>query len=54
MLHALDRKHVDYYKFYTGLEWGKASNYDLLINISSYGINGSVDLILRMLKKKEE
>ena len=54
MLHALDRKHVDYYKFYTGLEWGKASNYDLLINSSSYGINGSVDLILRMLKKKEE
>ena len=53
MLHLLDRKHVDYYKFYTGLEWGKASNYDLLINSSSYGINGSVDLILRMLKKKE-
>ena len=53
MLHLLDRKHVDYYKFYTSLEWGKASNYDLLINSSSYGINGSVDLILRMLKKKE-
>ena len=52
MLQRLDRKHVEYYKFYTGLEWGKASNYDLLINSSSYGINGSVDLILRMLKKE--
>ena len=54
MLHDLDRKHINYYKFYTGLGWGKASNYDLLINSSSYGIKGSVDLIMRMLKKKED
>ncbi|MCF2681243.1 cytidylate kinase-like family protein [Faecalicatena contorta] len=51
MLKALDRKHVDYFKFYTGLEWGKAANYDLLINSASYGIKGSVDMILRMMKK---
>ena len=37
---------------YTGLEWGKAMNYDLCINSASYGIKGSVDMILRMFKEE--
>ena len=54
MLKRLDKKHVRYFKFYTGLEWGKAMNYDLCVNSGSYGINGSVDMILRMFKGEEE
>ncbi|MGF0019515.1 AAA family ATPase [Sporofaciens sp. SGI.106] len=53
MLKTLDRKHINYFRFYTGLEWGKASNYDLLINSASYGIKGSVDLIRRMIESGE-
>lgn len=53
MLKRLDKKHVRYFKFYTGLEW-KAMNYDLCVNSGSYGINGSVDMILRMFKGEEE
>ena len=45
-----DKRHLKTYKFYTGRKWSKASNYDLCINSASYGIQGSVDLILRMLK----
>ena len=45
-----DNSHYKRYKFYTGRKWSKASNYDLCINSASYGIQGSVDLILRMLK----
>lgn len=52
MLKRLDKKHVKYFKFYTGLEWGKAMNYDLCINSASYGIKGSVDMILRMFKEE--
>lgn len=51
MLHRLDRKHKKYFKFYTGLGWGEAINYDMCINSASYGINGSVDLILRMMNE---
>jgi len=51
LLTKLDKDHVKYYKFYTGRNWGKARNYDLCINSASYGIQGSVDLIMRMLKK---
>ena len=52
MLKRLDRKHGKYFKFYTGLEWGKAMNYDLCVNSASYGIQGSVDMILRMFKEE--
>ena len=51
MLKRLDRKHKSYFKFYTGLEWGEAINYDLCINSASYGINGSVDMIMRMMNE---
>lgn len=50
-LTKLDKEHVKYYKFYTGRNWGKARNYDLCINSASYGIQGSVDLIMRMIDK---
>lgn len=50
MLKRLDREHVQYYKFYTGRRWGSAVNYDLCINSASYGIEGAVDLIRRMVQ----
>ncbi|MCI8293918.1 MAG: cytidylate kinase-like family protein [Hespellia sp.] len=53
LLTKLDKEHVKYYKYYTGRRWGKAGNYDLCINSASYGIQGSVDLILRMIKREE-
>lgn len=53
MLNRLDKEHVKYYKFYTGRNWGKARNYDLCINSASYGIQGSVDMILRMLQRQD-
>jgi cytidylate kinase len=49
-----DVKHVDYYKYYTGKMWSKVSNYDLCINSASYGIDGSVEMILRMIKREAE
>lgn len=54
MLARLDKSHVKYYKFYTGRTWGTARNYDLCINSASYGIQGSVDIILRMMQKDKQ
>ncbi len=50
MLRKLDHQHISYYKFYTGRRWGAAENYDLSINSSCYGIQGTVDLIEYLLK----
>ena len=52
LLHHLDRQHSHYYRFYTGRKWGHANNYDLCVNSASYGIDGTVDFIMKMLGNK--
>ena len=51
MIKHMDRKHVKYFKFYTGLDWGEARNYDLCINSACYGLEGTMNMILRMIKE---
>ena len=51
LLKKLDRQHRKYNEFYTGYEWGNAVNYDLCINSAAYGIEGSVELIKRIIKQ---
>lgn len=51
MIKIMDHRHVKYYKFYTGLDWGKPRNYDLCINSACYGMEGSMNMILRMIKE---
>lgn len=50
-LKKLDHRHRSYYEFYTGREWGNSVNYDLCINSASYGIEGSVKLIERIISQ---
>lgn len=42
---------ASYYRYYTGRKWGNAGNYDLCLNSSAYGVEGTVDLILQILGK---
>lgn len=49
-----DAKREHFYRFYTGKIWGNASNYDLCINSASYGIQESVDLILRVINRESK
>ena len=49
LLKKLDKQHRRYNEFYTGYEWGNAVNYDLCINSAAYGIEGSVELIERII-----
>ena len=51
LLKKLDRQHGHYYNFYTGREWGNSVNYDLCINSASYGIEGAVKLIERLIQR---
>ena len=48
----MDRRHRHYYEFFTSRKWGDVVNYDLCINSASYGIEGSVQLIERLLLQK--
>ena len=51
LLKKLDRRHRAYYEFYTGRKWGNNASYDLCINSASYGIEGSVQLIDRIINQ---
>lgn len=41
-----DKKRSSYYNYYTNRKWGASENYDLCINSSVFGVEGSVNLIL--------
>lgn len=53
ILRLTDSQHMHYYNFYTGRKWGNAVNYDLCLNSAAYGIEGSVEFILRMIDREK-
>ena len=46
-----DRNRAEYYNYYTFGEWGAAGNYDLCIDSSILGIEGTADFIIDFAKK---
>lgn len=46
-----DQKRKTYYKTYTGEEWGKAQNYDLSLDTSTFGIDKCVEIIYKLVKE---
>ncbi|MCC8029084.1 MAG: cytidylate kinase-like family protein [Lachnospiraceae bacterium] len=49
MLVQSDKIHLRDYRYFTGRMWGRAENYDLTLNSASYGVSGSVELLVDML-----
>jgi cytidylate kinase len=47
----MDKARSAYYNFNTEQKWGAAQNYDLCLNVSQWGTDGSVELILRALRQ---
>ena len=53
IIKKLDKQRSTYYKYYTDKTWGEASSYNVCINSSVLGIDGTVDAILWLLEKRE-
>ena len=53
MLQKTDKQRASYYNYYTNKKWGDANSYDLCINSSILGIDGTVELIKQAIEKKE-
>ena len=49
-----DKQRASYYNYYTSKKWGDISSYDLCVNSSVLGIDGTVDLIKKFVEEKEE
>ncbi len=45
MIIKTDKARANYYNYYSSKKWGRADSYDLCINSSILGIDGTVDLI---------
>ncbi len=54
VINKTDRRRASYYNFYTGNKWGKYDNYDMAINSSTLGIQGTAELIVSCVKKLTE
>ncbi len=47
MVHDIDKHRREYYKYYTGLDWESAKNYDLCINSADY----TADQITKLIRE---
>lgn len=47
-----DKKRATYYNFYSNKTWGESKTYDLSINVSKLGIEGTLNFILDYLKMR--
>ena len=50
IINKTDKRRSTYYNFYTGNKWGKFDNYDLAINSSTLGIEGTAEYIANLVK----
>ncbi len=48
-----DKQRQSYYNYYSNKKWGRADSYDLCIDSSKLGIDGTVDFIIEFIKKYE-
>lgn len=52
MIEEADQKRADYYNFYSLKEWGHSTSYDLCINSSALGIEGTISFIEDFVDKR--
>ena len=45
LIEKTDKRRSNYYNYYTGNKWGKYDNYDIMLDSSVMGIEGSAKLI---------
>lgn len=50
-IRKIDKRRANYYEYYTDRRWGRAENYDLTVNTSTFGIDGAVEVIQAVLDK---
>ena len=46
----MDKQRISYYNYYTDKRWGTPENFELCLDSSALGIDGSVDLLENFLK----
>lgn len=50
VIEKTESRRKQYHMYYTGEDWGYAANYDLCINDTRFGIEGTADIIMQYVK----
>lgn len=50
MIKRTDKKRKNSYNYYTGKKWGNPADFDICLNSACYGIEGTVNLLERLVK----
>ncbi len=53
MMNKKDKQRQSYYNYYSSKKWGRADSYDLCINSSKLGIDGTVKFIIQYIEDFE-
>ena len=54
MMNKKDKQRQSYYNYYSSKKWGRADSYDLTVNSSVLGIDGTVKLLKQFIMDFEE
>lgn len=54
MIYKKDKQRASYYNYYSNSKWADIKNYHLSINSSMLGIDGTVDMIEDLIKRKKQ
>lgn len=53
MMVKKDKQRQSYYNYYSSKKWGRADSYDLCLNSSKFGIDGTIKLIIQAVEDFE-
>ena len=54
LMYKTDKRRASYYNYYSSKKWGRAESYDLCINSSLLGIEGTVNLVIQAVEDFEK
>lgn len=54
LIQKTDKRRASYYNYYTSKKWGEAAGYDLCLNTSTLGIDGTIHMIREFVAYKEK
>ena len=49
----VDKDRSSYYKYYTDQVWGDVNNYDICVNSSRIGVDGTADMIIEYIRQRQ-
>lgn len=52
-INKIDKRRANYYNYYTDRKWGDVDNYDIGLNSSKFGIDGTVAILKSIIEKRK-